>query len=46
MKGKLFVIDGTNASGKKTQTKLLIDRMRAEGFPVETVAFPRKTGLA
>jgi dTMP kinase len=39
--GKLFVIDGTDGSGKKTQAKLLVERMRREGYPVETVAFPR-----
>lgn len=40
-KGKLIVIDGTDGSGKKTQTKLLIERLRQEGYPVETLAFPR-----
>ncbi len=40
-KGKFFVIDGTDGSGKATQTELLINRMRAEGFPVETISFPR-----
>jgi dTMP kinase len=40
-KGKFFVIDGTDGSGKATQTELLIQRMRAEGFPVETISFPR-----
>lgn len=39
--GKFFVIDGTDGSGKATQTKLLIERMRAEGFPVQPFAFPR-----
>lgn len=39
--GKLFVIDGTDGSGKATQTKLLIARMKDEGYPVETVSFPR-----
>jgi dTMP kinase len=39
--GKFLVIDGTDGSGKATQTKLLIERMRREGFQVETIAFPR-----
>lgn len=39
--GKFLVIDGTDGSGKATQTKLLIERMRAEGLPVRTFAFPR-----
>ena len=40
-KGKFLVIDGTDGSGKATQTKLLIERMKAEGLPVQTFAFPR-----
>ena len=39
--GKFLVIDGTDGSGKKTQTKLLIDRLRREGHSVETIAFPQ-----
>ncbi len=40
-KGKLIVIDGTDGSGKATQTKLLIEHMRREGLLVETMSFPR-----
>lgn len=40
-KGALIVIDGTDGSGKATQTKLLVNRLRAAGFPVETIAFPQ-----
>lgn len=40
-RGIFVVIDGTDGSGKATQTKLLIDRMRQEGLPVQTIAFPR-----
>jgi dTMP kinase len=39
--GKLFVIDGVDGSGKTDQTALLIERMRREGFPVETIDFPQ-----
>ena len=39
--GKFFVIDGTDGSGKETQTKLLLARMRREGYAVETVSFPQ-----
>jgi dTMP kinase len=39
--GKFFVIDGTDGSGKATQTKLLIERMRREGVAVETITFPQ-----
>ncbi len=40
-KGRLIVIDGTDASGKKTQTQRLVERFRAEGRDVETLDFPR-----
>ncbi len=40
-KGKLIVIDGTNGSGKTEQTRLLVERLQSEKFPVETVSFPR-----
>lgn len=40
-RGKFFVIDGTDGSGKKTQTERLIRRMAGEGFPVESISFPR-----
>lgn len=41
MKGKLIVIDGTDGSGKTTQTELLIERLKKEGHRVETMSFPR-----
>lgn len=40
-KGCLIVIDGGDGSGKRTQTKLLVERLKREGYPVETVSFPR-----
>ena len=30
MKGKLIVIEGTDCSGKETQTKLLVERLEKE----------------
>ena len=39
--GKFFVIDGTDGSGKATQTKLLVERLRAAGYNVRTISFPR-----
>jgi dTMP kinase len=39
--GKLIVIDGTDGSGKATQTKRLIERLENEGFRVKTTSFPR-----
>ncbi len=41
MPGSLIVIDGIDGSGKATQTKLLVERLRAEGRAVEHIGFPR-----
>ncbi len=41
MRGRLIVIDGTDGSGKATQTNLLVQRFRNEGLPVETISFPK-----
>ena len=40
MKGKLIVFEGTDSCGKKTQTKLLAERLRKSGKTVETIHFP------
>lgn len=40
MKCKIIVIEGTDCSGKETQTKLLVDRLRKEGKKVFTISFP------
>lgn len=40
MKGKLIVIEGTDCSGKETQTKLLVERLKKEGKKVANLAFP------
>ncbi len=39
--GKFIVIEGIDGSGKKTQTKLLIKRLRREGFKIKTIDFPQ-----
>ena len=41
MKGKLIVIDGTDGSGKHTQTELLTKNLRARGRKVATLDFPQ-----
>lgn len=41
MKGTFIVIDGTDGSGKATQTKLLIERLRAVGKEVMELDFPQ-----
>jgi thymidylate kinase/thymidylate synthase ThyX len=40
-KGRFFVIEGTDASGKKTQFKLLADRLVSEGYDVVIFDFPQ-----
>ena len=40
-KGKFIVIDGTDGSGKGTQTKLLIEKLRKEGKKVRELDFPQ-----
>ncbi|MFH1711934.1 MAG: thymidylate kinase [Patescibacteria group bacterium] len=40
-KGVFIVIDGTDGSGKATQTKLLVEKMKQEGLRVETISFPQ-----
>ena len=40
MKGKLIVIEGLDGSGKATQSKLLFEKLQAEGKPVRKVSFP------
>ena len=41
MLGQLIVIDGTDGSGKKTQSKLLIERFKKEGRNAVYFDFPR-----
>ena len=40
MKGRLIVIEGTDCSGKETQSKLLIDRLKKENINCEYFSFP------
>lgn len=40
MRGKLIVIEGTDCSGKETQTKLLIKKLREDGIKVDNFSFP------
>lgn len=39
--GKFIVIDGTDGSGKATQTRLLHERLKTEGFDVVAFNFPQ-----
>lgn len=40
MKGKLIVIEGTDCSGKETQSNLLIAKLKEQGIRVEKFSFP------
>ena len=40
MKGKLIVIEGTDCSGKETQSKLLIEKLNKTGMNTEYFSFP------
>ena len=40
MKGRLITIEGTDCSGKETQTNLLIKKLREEGYQVQNFSFP------
>lgn len=40
-KGKLIVIEGTDCSGKETQSKKLIDRLNEEGINTQYYSFPK-----
>lgn len=40
-KGLFIVLDGTDGSGKATQTKLLAKKLRREGYKVEKIDFPQ-----
>ncbi len=41
VKNQFFVIDGTDGSGKGTQSKLIIERLKKEGYDVLEVDFPQ-----
>lgn len=40
-RGLFIVIEGTDGSGKGTQSKLLVDRLISEGKTVEQISFPQ-----
>jgi dTMP kinase len=41
MKGKLIVLDGTDGTGKHTQTMLLYNNLKKLGYIVKTIDFPQ-----
>ena len=38
---KIILIEGTDKSGKQTQSNLLVQRLKQENIPVATMSFPR-----
>ncbi len=40
-RGKLIVLDGSDGSGKATQTRFLLTRLKQEGYRVQTLDFPQ-----
>lgn len=38
--GRVIVVEGGDGAGKQTQVKMLVDRLRSENFPVETLDYP------
>src|SRR5688572_17228627 len=41
MAGRLIVIEGTDGSGKTTQTEALLRRLKSEGINAESLRFPQ-----
>ena len=41
MRGKLIVVEGTDCSGKETQTKRIVERCEKKGIKVYNYSFPR-----
>ena len=39
--GRFIVIDGTDGSGKATQTALLVEELKVSGYKVEMTDFPQ-----
>ncbi len=38
--GKIIVIEGTDCSGKETQTRLLVERLKKQNIKIERISFP------
>lgn len=41
MQGKFIVFEGTDGSGKRTQTEILVKNLQKAGFKVKTIDFPQ-----
>ena len=43
--GRIFVIEGGDGAGKQTQSALLRERLRSEGYPVQTLDYPHDNAM-
>jgi dTMP kinase len=43
--GKLIVIEGTDSSGKQTQTEILYEKLKSQGIKVKKISFPNYDSL-
>jgi len=41
MEGKLIVLEGSDSAGKRTQSEMLLERLKKEGFEASLISFPR-----
>ena len=43
--GRIFVVEGGDGAGKQTQSAMLRERLRSEGYPVSTLDYPHDAAL-
>ena len=43
--GRIFVVEGGDGAGKQTQSRMLLERLRAEGYPCSTLDYPHDSAL-
>eukprot|EP01060_Flectonema_neradi_P003939 TRINITY_DN12591_c0_g1_i1.p1 TRINITY_DN12591_c0_g1~~TRINITY_DN12591_c0_g1_i1.p1 ORF type:complete len:350 (+),score=76.51 TRINITY_DN12591_c0_g1_i1:33-1082(+) len=45
VRGRIFTIEGGDGAGKETQTRMLVERLSKEGYPVKTLDFPHDSAM-
>ena len=43
--GRIFVVEGGDGAGKQTQSRMLLERLRSEGYPCSTLDYPHDSAL-